>query len=184
MHVSAGKKRENIDFLNDKSLDIPGKKAKSKNSDKTKSRNQSVKSRNTSQLSSAGKSNHSHSKNSKSENDDEQYKKSYINQNLFCPYYITKTGKKIHLPDFDEDYYIEFMEKLIFSTDVKTRRNLIMQPLPPQVSQLFFIIQRNTTLMNKMNPTFELYLEKGGGQKILILCASKKKFTVNNYYQI
>lgn len=58
------------------------------------------------------------------------------------------------------------MEKLIFSTNVKTRRSLIMQPLPPQVSQLFFIIQRQTALMNKMNPTFELYLEKGGGQKI------------------
>jgi hypothetical protein len=58
------------------------------------------------------------------------------------------------------------MEKLIFSRDVSTRRALIMQPLPPQVSQLFFIIQRNATLMNKMNPTFELYLEKGGGEKI------------------
>jgi len=38
--------------------------------------------------------------------------------------------------------------------------------------------------MNKMNPTFELYLEKGGGEKIQILCAQKKKFTINNYYMI
>ena len=103
---------------------------------------------------------------------------------MFSPFYITKTGKKINLPDFDEDFYIDFMEKLIFNRDVSTRRALIMQPLPPQVSQLFFIIQRNATLMNKMNPTFELYLEKGGGEKIQILCAQKKKFTINNYYMI
>lgn len=38
--------------------------------------------------------------------------------------------------------------------------------------------------MSKMNPQFDLYLEKGGGEKILILKAIKKKFTVNNYYLI
>lgn len=69
--------------------------------------------------------------NNSSEDEDAKSKKSYVNQNLFCPFYITKTGKKIHLPDFDEDFYIDYMEKLIFSTNVKTRRSLIMQPLPP-----------------------------------------------------
>ena len=56
-----------------------------------------------------------------------------------------------------------------------------MQPLAPQVNQLFFIIQRKP---NFMNPTFDLLLEKGGGEKILILSAFKKKFTMQNYYQI
>ena len=38
--------------------------------------------------------------------------------------------------------------------------------------------------MGKVTGSFDLYLEKGGGEKILVIRAIKKKFTINNYYLI
>lgn len=93
-------------------------------------------------------------------------------------------GNKVELPQFDEDFYIDFMEKLIFSKSSKVRKEIIMQPIPPQVNQLFFVIQRTTSMMGKVSNTFDLFLEKGGGEKILVIRAVKKKFTMNNYFLI
>ena len=56
-----------------------------------------------------------------------------------------------------------------------------MQPLPPQINQLFFLIKRK---QNLINPSYELLLEKGGNERVSVMFAYKKKMTINNYYQI
>lgn len=38
--------------------------------------------------------------------------------------------------------------------------------------------------MGKVSSAFDLFLEKGGGEKILVIRAVKKKFTMNNYFLI
>jgi hypothetical protein len=45
-------------------------------------------------------------------------KQQIINQNLFSETYMPYSGKEVYLPDFDEDFYIKFMETLIFSKSV------------------------------------------------------------------
>jgi hypothetical protein len=111
-------------------------------------------------------------------------KEQIINQNLFSDTYMSYAGKKVNIPMFDEEFYISFMEKLIFSKKVEVRKTIIMNPIPPQVNQLFFIVKRNTSLIGKNSGAFDLFLEKGGGERILVIRAIKKKFTVNNYYLI
>ena len=51
-----------------------------------------------------------------------------------------------------------------------------MQPIPPAVQQLKFCVQRNKKGMNKLTPSYYLYLEKKNGGKILILYAKKMPF--------
>lgn len=76
------------------------------------------------------------------------------------------------------------MEKLIIHSDAAERKELIMQPLPPYIGQLNFCIKRNKSYLNKVSPKFELYLEKGMGQKVMILYGVKKIMAVNGYYFI
>lgn len=71
------------------------------------------------------------------------------------------------------------MEKLIFGKDLSVKKKLIMQPLPPQINQLFFLIKRK---QNLIHPNYELLLEKGGNERVSVMFAFKKKMTINNYY--
>ena len=60
------------------------------------------------------------------------------------------------------------------------KKNILMQPLPPQVGQLQFKIIKK----GKVSNTFELYLNEDVDQTRLILTATKKKMTVYSYFMI
>jgi hypothetical protein len=57
---------------------------------------------------------------------------------LFSTVFTTKQNMALMLPVFNEQFYIDFMEILIFSKDISLKKALIMQPLPPQIGQLYF----------------------------------------------
>ena len=119
--------------------------------------------------------------NFESSTSDISIKDDIINQNLFSLTYKTDDKVEIMLPKFNEEFYIDFMEKLIFGKDLMIKKKLIVQPLPPQINQLFFLIKRK---QNLINPSYELLLEKGGNERVSVMFAYKKKMTINNYYQI
>ena len=59
-----------------------------------------------------------------------------------------------------------------------------MQPIPPAVGQLKFCIVRNKSVLNKLTPSYYLYLEKNNGGKILVLYGKKIAFKKQSYYLI
>ena len=79
---------------------------------------------------------------------------------------------------------VQFINQLIFDNDYNNRKDAIMQPIPPSVGQQKFSIVRNKRGMNKMTPSYYLYLEIPTGKKILVLYAKKMPFTKSSYYLI
>ena len=107
-----------------------------------------------------------------------------INRALFSRYHFPSTGNVIKLPDFSLDYFIDYCDQF-YGPDLVKKRNLIMNPIPPQVGQLNFCIKREKSIMNRMNPKFHLYLENGlKEQHVRIVFAQKKMMAVNGYYSI
>lgn len=82
---------------------------------------------------------------------------------MFSDTYVTRKGTEVELPKFDEDCYVDFMEKLIFGTDQFAKKRLLMEPLPPEINQLFFVVVRDMSFKSKLTPIYDLFLEKGGG---------------------
>ena len=93
----------------------------------------------------------------------------------------TTYGYTFKLPNFDASVYITFIDHLIFGSN---RREAIMQPIPPAVGQLKFCIGRNKNMLNKLTPSFYLYLEKNNGGRILVLYGKKMPFKKQSYYMI
>ena len=59
-----------------------------------------------------------------------------------------------------------------------------MNPIPPGVGQQKFVITRNKSGMNKLTPSYYLYLEIPTGKKILVLYSKKMPFMKQSYYLI
>ena len=55
-------------------------------------------------------------------------------------------------------------------------KQLLMQPIPFEVGMLQFEIIRKKGGFNILHPSFHLYLEKGGNEKIQVLFAKKRPF--------
>lgn len=89
------------------------------------------------------------------------------------PNSATTYGYTFKLPKFDASVYIQFIDRLIFGS---CRKDAIMQPIPPAVGQLKFCIARNKSIINKLTPSYYLYLEKNNGGKILILYGKRMAF--------
>lgn len=51
-----------------------------------------------------------------------------------------------------------------------------MMPIPFGVGQLKFTIERNKSGLNKLYPSFTLYIEKPYGNKVTVLYAKKRAF--------
>ncbi len=77
------------------------------------------------------------------------------------------------LQNYDQDEYINFVDKIIFG---KERKFNITQPIKMEVGMMKFVIHRNNTGLNKLSPSYYLYMEKNNGGKILILYAKKMLF--------
>ena len=75
------------------------------------------------------------------------------------------------------------MTKLI-GFDFVEKKVLIMNPLPPQVGQLYFVIKRQKSIIGHASVGFKMYIEKTPSVKYLVLVGEKKTFTINGYYQI
>jgi hypothetical protein len=93
----------------------------------------------------------------------------------------TTYGYTFKLPRYDPSVYVNFIDELIFG---KNRKDSIMQPVPPAVGQLKFCVVRNKGMMQKLTPSFYLYLEKNNGGKILVLYGKKMPFKKQSYYMI
>ena len=59
-----------------------------------------------------------------------------------------------------------------------------MEPIPPEVGMLKFCIRRVVTIMNKLTPSYYLYIEKRDGGSINLLFGKKVAFKKLSYYQI
>uniref|UniRef100_S4REX9 Tubby C-terminal domain-containing protein n=1 Tax=Petromyzon marinus TaxID=7757 RepID=S4REX9_PETMA len=55
-------------------------------------------------------------------------------------------------------------------------KSIMMQPIPFEVGMLQFEIQRKKSGFSVLHPSFHLYLEKGGDEKVSILYAKKRAF--------
>ena len=51
-----------------------------------------------------------------------------------------------------------------------------MEPIPPECGQLKFAVMRKVSMMNKLAPSYYLYIEKKNGGSINILFAKKLAF--------
>lgn len=74
-----------------------------------------------------------------------------------------------------------FLENLIFNEE---STEFITQPIPPEVGKLQFSVVRNKSFMNKLAPSYYLYLEKGNEGQILVLYGKKVAFKKQSYYLI
>ena len=72
-----------------------------------------------------------------------------------------------------EDCYIQYINMLMYDVGAK---NLLMQPIPFEIGMLQFEIIRKKGGFNVLHPQFNLYLEKGGDEKVSILFAKKRPF--------
>jgi hypothetical protein len=48
-----------------------------------------------------------------------------------------------------------------------------MEPIPPEVGQLKFCIKRKHSMMNKLTPSYYLFIEKKNGGSINVLFGKK-----------
>ena len=55
-------------------------------------------------------------------------------------------------------------------------KNILMQPIPFEVGMLQFEIQRKKSGLSILHPSFHLYLEKGGDEKVSVMYAKKRPF--------
>ena len=62
---------------------------------------------------------------------------------------------------------------MLFGCD---RKRAVMMPIPFGVGQLKFTIERNKSGLNKLYPSFTLYIEKPYGNKVTVLYAKKRAF--------
>jgi len=77
---------------------------------------------------------------------------------------IARTNQKI---------FVKFMDDLLFGCDRKTA---VMSPIPFGAGPLRFTIERNKSGLNKIYPTYTLYIEKPYGNKVTVLYAKKRAF--------
>lgn len=56
------------------------------------------------------------------------------------------------------------------------RRIAVMKPIPFGAGPLRFTIERNKSGLNKLYPSFTLYIEKPYGNKVTVLYAKKRAF--------
>jgi hypothetical protein len=59
-----------------------------------------------------------------------------------------------------------------------------MDPIPFQMGQLKFTIERHRTGFNRLHPSYYFYLEKNQGGRLLILYAKKRAFNKTANYLI
>ncbi|CDW83825.1 tubby-like protein [Stylonychia lemnae] len=73
----------------------------------------------------------------------------------------------------NHDSYIQYINMLMYDVGGKS---IMMQPIPFEVGMLQFEIQRKKSGFSILHPSFHLYLEKGGDEKVSILFAKKRPF--------
>ena len=98
---------------------------------------------------------------------------------FMSPTYAHKLGYDFKLPKFDAGGYIQYIDSVIFG---KKRKELLMEPIPPEVGMLKFCIRRVVTIMNKLTPSYYLYIEKRDGGSINLLFGKKVAFKKLSYY--
>ena len=59
-----------------------------------------------------------------------------------------------------------------------------MEPIPPECGQMKFCIRRVTNFINKLAPSYQMYIEKKDGGQINILNGKKFAMKKTSYYQI
>jgi hypothetical protein len=72
-----------------------------------------------------------------------------------------------------EDAFNQYLNMLMYDVGSK---NLLMQPIPPEVGMLQFEIVRKKSGFTIMHPEFHLYLEKGSEERVSVLFAKKRAF--------
>jgi len=72
-----------------------------------------------------------------------------------------------------EDIYINYINMLTYDVGAK---QLLMAPIPFEVGMLQFEIIRKKGGFSILHPSFHLYLEKPGNEKISVLYAKKRPF--------
>lgn len=68
---------------------------------------------------------------------------------LNSPTYAEKLGYSFDLPKFEPNSYIQYIDSIIFGHN---RKELMMEPIPPECGQMKFCIKRITNFMNKLTP--------------------------------
>ena len=84
--------------------------------------------------------------------------------------YPEKLGYTFKIPPTNLQKYHHYIDQLIFG---KLRKDLLMEPIPPECGQLKFAIKRKISMMNKLAPSYYLYIEKKQGGSINILYGKK-----------
>lgn len=80
---------------------------------------------------------------------------------------------------------VEIAEK--FTDDICfgiLRKEAVMQPIPMQAGRIKFTIQRSKSGLNKITPSYNLYIEKPPGNKILVLHGKKRAFNKTTNFLI
>ena len=90
------------------------------------------------------------------------------------------------LPSFCHRFYKDFLRIVLSLPTEKNlilKKELIMQPLPPQMGQLHFFIRRKKSLLNQTE--YQLLIESPDWKKsMIVLYAYKKVMAMKGYYQI
>ena len=81
--------------------------------------------------------------------------------------------KSFRLAKPDNEVFTQFMDDMLFGCD---RKQAVLSPIPFGVGPLKFTIERNKSGLNKLYPTFTLYIEKPYGNKVTVLFAKKRAF--------
>jgi hypothetical protein len=70
---------------------------------------------------------------------------------LQSPTYAQKLGYDFELPKFEPSNYIQYIDSIIFG---QNRKELMMEPIPPECGQMKFCIRRVKSMMNKLAPSY------------------------------
>ena len=77
--------------------------------------------------------------------------------------------------------YQAFISKLM---NFRTAREAIMDPIPLSVGMLKFTIERHRSGFNRLHPSYYMFIEKIGGEKVQILYGKKRPFNKTANYLI
>lgn len=73
----------------------------------------------------------------------------------------------------DVDVIDKFIDDICFGVD---RKDAIMNPIPMNAGRLKFRIERNKSGLNKLTPSYDLFIEKQPGTKLQVLFGKKRAF--------
>ena len=80
--------------------------------------------------------------------------------------YTSQLGYNFKLSQYNLQSYTRYIDSILHH---RNRKEVMMEPIPPEVGKLKFSIKRVSNFMTKLTPTYEMYIKLREGVKVNLI---------------